>query len=65
MPEDELIVEIEAQRSLMVAVATGGPRIQAVNQQYIERRERIAVELRRGDHISRQHHCDHFRAPRS
>jgi len=47
MTDEELIREIEAQRALMVAVATGGPRIQEVNQQYIERRERIAVELRR------------------
>ena len=39
MTDDELIAEIEAQRSLMVAVATGGPRIQKVNQQYIERRD--------------------------
>jgi len=28
MTDDELIEEIEAQRSLMVAVATGGPKIQ-------------------------------------
>lgn len=31
----------------MIAVATGGPRIQEVNGQYIERRDRIARELRR------------------
>lgn len=47
MTDDELIAEIEAQRSLMVAVATGGPRIQEVNQEYTERRGRIATELRR------------------
>jgi hypothetical protein len=47
MTDDELVTEIEAQRSLIVAVATGGPRIQQVNDQYIERRDRIAVELRR------------------
>lgn len=47
MTDDELITEIEAQRSLMVAVGTGGPRIQEVNQQYIERRDRITTELRR------------------
>jgi hypothetical protein len=45
--DDERVTEIEAQRSLMVAVATGGPRIQEVNQQYIDRRDRIAAELRR------------------
>ncbi len=28
------IEELEAQRSLMVAVATGGPRIQQVNDEY-------------------------------
>ena len=37
MTDEQLIVEIEAQRSLMVAVATGGPRIQVVNDQYSER----------------------------
>lgn len=47
MTDDELVEEIEAQRNLMVAVATGGPRIQEVNQQYTERRGRIAAELRR------------------
>jgi len=47
MTDDELVTEIEAQRSLMVAVATGGPRIQEVNAQYIARRDRIATELRR------------------
>jgi hypothetical protein len=47
MTDDELIVEIEAQRSLMVAVATGGPRIQEVNQQYLERRDSISADLRR------------------
>ncbi|MEK7408677.1 MAG: hypothetical protein AAB225_26725 [Acidobacteriota bacterium] len=47
MTDEELIAEIEAQRSLMIAVATGGPRIQQVNGQYVERRERIATELRR------------------
>ena len=47
MTDDELIGEIEAQRSLMIAVATGGPRIPHVNAQYVERRERIATELRR------------------
>ena len=47
MKDDKLITEIEAQLSLMVAVSTGGPQIQEVNQQYIDRRARIAVELRR------------------
>ncbi len=47
MTDDELIKEIEAQRSLMAAVATGGPKIQDVNSQYAERRHRISQELRR------------------
>lgn len=47
MTDEQLIAEIEAQRSLMVAVSTGGPRIQEVNQQYIQRRDRINAELRR------------------
>lgn len=46
MTDDELIKEIEAQRSLMSAVATGGPKIQDVNNQYVERRHRIGQELR-------------------
>jgi hypothetical protein len=49
MTDEELLTQTEAQRSLMVAVATGGPRIDDVNQQYIKRRESIAAELgRRG-----------------
>jgi len=47
MNDDELIAEIEAQRSLMIAVATGGHRIQQVNAQYLERRGAIVGELRR------------------
>ena len=43
----ELLAEIERQCSLMVAVATGGPRIQQVNLEYTERYERIAGELAR------------------
>lgn len=47
MTDDELVAEIEAQRSLMIAVATGGPRIQQVNDQYVRRRDQIAQELHR------------------
>jgi hypothetical protein len=43
--EPELIEEVEAQRSLMVAVATGGPRIDDVNTRYVQRREAIRLEL--------------------
>lgn len=45
MTDEELINEIEAQRGLMIAVSTGGPRIQEVNNQYIVRKRRIAEEL--------------------
>jgi len=58
MTEDELIAEIEAQRSLMIAVATGGPRIQEVNDQYTLRREQIAVELRRRGLVDPNPHGD-------
>ncbi len=47
MTDDELITEVETQRSLMIAVATGGPRIEEVNKQYTDRRKLIAAELRR------------------
>lgn len=46
MTDAELIQEIEAQRNLMVAVATGGPRIDSVNAEYQERQERIEAALR-------------------
>jgi hypothetical protein len=45
MTDEELIAEIEAQRSLMIAVATGGPRIQEVNGEYVQRRNRMRVDL--------------------
>jgi hypothetical protein len=44
--DKELIAEIEAQRSLMIAVATGGPRIQSVDREYKERRARIQKMLK-------------------
>ena len=46
MPNDELVAEIEAQRSLMIAVSTGGPRIDSVNDDYCARREGIREALR-------------------
>lgn len=46
MIDDDLITEIEAQRNLMIAVATGGPKIDEVNKQYTDRRKLIAAELR-------------------
>jgi len=45
MTDKELLDEIDAQRSLMAAVATGGPRIQDVNEEYKERRLRIREAL--------------------
>jgi hypothetical protein len=57
MADDELVREIEAQRDLMAAVATGGPRIQAVNTEYQERRESIGGALEeRGLHDPNPHH---------
>ncbi len=42
---EDLIKRIEAQRNLMIAVATGGPRIQTVNTEYQEQREGLAAML--------------------
>ncbi|MBE7559320.1 hypothetical protein HS125_10360 [bacterium] len=47
MDNVDLIREIEAQRNMMVAVATGGPRIDTVNQEYVKRRILIREELAR------------------
>jgi hypothetical protein len=47
MTDAELINAIEAQRALMIAVATGGPRIQEVNVEYTHRRAEIGDELQR------------------
>src|ERR1051325_3627942 len=58
MTDAELISEIEAQRGLMIAVATGGPRIQEVNEQYAERRRRIAEELHRRGLVDPNPHAD-------
>jgi hypothetical protein len=41
----QLIKEIEAQRNLMIAVSTGGPRIQEVNHEYDNRRRQIQSNL--------------------
>jgi hypothetical protein len=42
---DQLLAEIEAQRNLMISVATGGPRINTVNDEYKERRGWIEATL--------------------
>lgn len=44
--DDELLEEINAQRNMMIQVATGGSQIQAVNAQYKERREGIRASLK-------------------
>jgi len=49
MTDEELIREVETQRNLMVAVATGGPRIQSLNTEYQERRDRIRNALEERD----------------
>lgn len=41
----DLMKDIDTQRSLMIAVATGGPRIQSVNAEYQDRRLRIREGL--------------------
>lgn len=58
MNDDELIAEIEAQRALMVSVATGGPRIQDVNSEYVQRRKSIARELQRRNIADTNPHGD-------
>jgi hypothetical protein len=42
---NDLMKDIDAQRSLMITVATGGPRIQSVNAEYQDRRLRIRKGL--------------------
>lgn len=44
--DDELLEEIETQRNLMIAVATGGPRIDTVNDEYQRRRDWIQSALK-------------------
>lgn len=41
----DLRAELEAQRNLMITVATGGPKIDSVNHEYKERRELIKIAL--------------------
>ena len=45
MLTDELIELIETQKQLMIAVSTGGPRIDTVNDEYVQRRELIREGL--------------------
>ena len=45
--DEELILEIEAQKNLMIAVSTGGPRIQEKNEEYKERRLKLKLFLKK------------------
>ena len=45
MTDEEVIAEIEAQRNLMIAVGTGGPRIDEVNAEYKGRFEKLRTAL--------------------
>lgn len=45
LSREELLRAVEAQRDLMISVATDGPRIKEVNPQYIERRSVIRKAL--------------------
>jgi hypothetical protein len=49
VPRDDergtLVNEIDALKSMMIAVATGGPRIQERNQEYIQRRRAVGALL--------------------
>ena len=46
IPTEDLIREIESQRDMMIAVATGGPKIDTVNDEYRQRRKVIVAGLR-------------------
>lgn len=47
MTDEELIAELESLRNIMIAVATGGPRIADVNEQYQRALATVAPELAR------------------
>lgn len=44
-PNEAVVSDIEEQKQLLIAVATGGPRINDVNAEYIRRREQLASDL--------------------
>jgi hypothetical protein len=44
---DGLVQELEAQSQLLISVATGGPRIDAVQGDYQRRRQRVVPALQR------------------
>jgi hypothetical protein len=45
MNDKDLLSELEAQKALMIAVATGGPRIEEANPEYVNRKFRILNAL--------------------
>lgn len=45
MPAQELLSEVEKQLKLMIAVATGGPSIKSVTDEYVKRQELIRKSL--------------------
>lgn len=61
MTDEELLEAIEAQRLLMIAVATGGPRIDDVNAEYVQRRRLIERELARRGIENANPHSDLWR----
>jgi hypothetical protein len=44
-PNQAVMADIEDQKRLMIAVATGGPRINEVNDGYVRRRDLLATDL--------------------
>ena len=61
MNDRDFIAEIESQRDLMIAVATGGPRIDLRNEEYVERRARIRNALQeRGLSDPHPHHSRNY-----
>lgn len=42
---DDLLNDVEAERAMLISVSTDGPRIKAVNPEYVGRRNRIAAGL--------------------
>jgi hypothetical protein len=45
MPSEDLVPEIQKHRNLMIAVATGGPSIKSVNDEYVKRQAIIGKSL--------------------
>lgn len=43
--KNDLIQMLEAQKNLMISVSTGGPKIQSVNTEYVDRQNKIELAL--------------------